>query len=285
MSDDPNAPPVESDPEDADTAALAVNDAAGNRMVPLSALISAKRENKTLHARNKELEPIAARVTEIDGKLQTAQPILDAIMTDPKLRATVQRIAAGTRATAGTVEQPDDDPDAAALAEDSGYYLQDGQLDVARAQRIMQRLDARTARQTAEAIRPLAGVTLQGKADQHFREALAATDANGVPWASQESITKAWAMLPAHLLANPQVVELAVNNAIGMDRREGRTPTAATPPLFLESAGSRTPREPAISAKTKASLERLGLTEKEFQQSNQLVEEGRQTGRIPLGVK
>jgi len=93
-----------------------------------AALIAAKRENRALAKKLKDVEPIAARAAELDDRLNRAQPIIDALVSNPKLRAEALRIAQGTRPSADSTEQPtgDEDPDAAGYAEDMGFYLADG---------------------------------------------------------------------------------------------------------------------------------------------------------------
>lgn len=280
---DPDQPIIDGDPQiDADVeqeaAGLATDDGKGNKTVPLSALISAKKALKAATKAVKDLEPIAQRSREVDERLNRAQPIIDAIITNPKLRAEAMRIAQGTRASDDRTDQPnpDEDPDAASYAEDAGFYLADGQTpDVARARRVLTRLDARHGRQTDDRIRPLAGLTLNEKANQNMREVAAMTDADGTPLATRESIQEVAQQLPPHLLANPQVLELVINSAIGIDKRKGRSPKPVEDPVFMErnnSGGGR--RDAAISPEEKKQLERLGLTEKDYAASSRRLEQG-----------
>jgi hypothetical protein len=281
-------PPTEDAEVETDAASLAV-EMGGNKMVPLSALIAAKKAGRAAEKRVKELEPEAARAAEINDRLGKAQPIIDAILTSPKLRAEALRIAQGTRTSDERTDQPDanEDPDAASYAEDAGFYLADGQTpDVARARRVLTRLDQRHGRQTDERIRPLAGVTLGNKADQNLRAIAAMTDDNGTPYATIESIREQAGKLPAHLLADPAVVDMVLNSAIGLDRRNGRTPKAPEEPLYLERQGGGGRREAAIDSSTKAQLARLGISEKDYAASSKRLEEGAANRRgITLGVK
>jgi hypothetical protein len=269
----PDAPVV--DAEETEATALAV-EMGGNKMVPLSALIAAKREGKVSRDRVKELEPVAARVTEIGGQLETAQPIINAILNNPKLRAAALREANGTRTTADTTEQPDD-ADLTAFAEDSGWYLADGVTpDAARAQRVLSRLDARHGKQTADQIRPLAGMTLNNKASANIAEAMKAEDDNGTPWATRESILEVAKELPPHLLADPAVVNLVLNSAIGMDRRKNRTPKPAEEPLYMErQGGGGKAREVALTAFERRHLESSGISEKDYRASTAKLGTGR----------
>lgn len=274
MSDDERP---EGEPEPAETdeaaAALAIDDGKGNKMVPLSALMGAKKEIKDLNKRVKDLEPVAAETAQVRDRLDKAQPFIDAIVNNPRMRAEVLRAVNGTRTSGDGTEQPQDDPEAVATAEDLNLYLPDGvTLDVARAQRINTRMDARSRRQADEAVRPLAGVALGSKADANIREALAMVDHDGVPLASAESIKEVAAQLPAHLLSNPQVMDLVINNAIGIDRRKGRTPKPLDEPLYMERNSGRRASAPAISADERAMLARVGLTEKEYAESGKQLE-------------
>lgn len=258
---------TEPDPDETEAASLAVSDAAGNRMVPLSALIAQKKENKTLKSKIGELEPIAARASEIDQKLEAAAPILNAIRNDPKLNATVARIAAGTHATSAAADQPADDEDAAGYAEDMGWYTDAGQVDAARGRRVLDRLDKRSGRQVNDAIRPLAGVTLGQKANENLRDVLNMIDANGTPMVSEESIREVASKLPPALLADPAVKELVLNYGIGLDRQKNRTPKAQDEPLFLESSRRGGSRSSGIDSELKASAERVGLSEEALKKS------------------
>ncbi len=278
MSDEELPAGTDADPEEQEAAAQAVDDGKGNKMVPLSALVNAKKALRTATKAIKELEPIAARSAEVNSRLDRAQPIIDAIVSNPKLRAEALRIAQGTRTTSETVEQPtsDEDPDAAAYAEDAGFYLGDGQTpDVARARRVLSRLDQRHGRQTAEQIRPLAGLTLGDKAQTNLQAVERMTDNDGVPLATRESIQEVGQMLPPALLANPQVSDMLITMAIGLERRKSRSPKAPDEPMYMERQGGGFRRtENTISPEEKRTLERLGLTEKDYAASTKRLESG-----------
>lgn len=297
--DDPHDPPPTDPPADPDDAALVAEvdeltrpQADTDRDKVKHALIAAKRDLRSANRRVKELEPIAARATDINTRLDRAAPIIDAIMSNPKLRAEALRSANGTRTSSDATEQPEDDAEASAFAENVfGFYLADGSTpDVARARRAMDLMDRRTGRQTDERIRPLAGMTLGRTAEENVRQALAATDDDGVPLASPESLRETITMLggpQSPMLANPQVVDLLLNNAIGLDKRKGRTPKAQDEPLYLEQAGSgRGRRSDAIDPELRESFARLGIDEKQGSAAVKRLEEGA-IGRkgIALGVK
>lgn len=275
---DPNATP---DPEEQDEAvelaSLAVDDGKGGKMVPLSALIGSKKTQRELQKRVKELEPIAARATEIGSQLERAQPIINAVLNDPKLRAAALRGSGNTdtRVSSDSTEQVDD-PDLIAFAEDAGYYMPDGTTpDTARATRQMNRFLKASGRQTDERIKPLAGVALNSEADKNIRAAIDATDDEGVPYASRESIAEVVRSLPKQLLADPQVSNLILTQAIGVDRMKKRTPKAADEPIFMERQGGRTTREAPLSSQERDFIKRSGITEKDYRAAGDQLATGR----------
>lgn len=266
-----------SNPDDAaletEVTATALDDGKGNKMVPVAAVIERERALRTANKRIKELEPIAASATDLNDRLSKAQPLIDALVTSPKLRAEALRIAQGTRTSDDRTTQPseDDDPDASSYAEDAGFYLADGVTpDVARARRVLTRLDQRHGRQTDDRLRPLAGVTLSQKGESNLARIAAMTDDKGVPYATAESIREVASQLPANLLADDRVVDLVLNNAIGIDRRKNRTPQSVDEPLYLDTAGGGRGRrnEPGLTSDVKATLARLGISEKDYNESS-----------------
>lgn len=267
--------PAEEQDEAVELASLAVDDGKGGKMVPLSALIGSKKTQRELQKRIKELEPIAGKATEVAGQLASAQPIIDAVMRSPKLMAEAVRISQGTRATTESVEQPDD-ADLVAFAEDSGWYLADNVTpDAARAGRVLARLDARHGKQTDDRIRPLAGITLNQKAQANMHEALSAVDDDGTPLATRESIAEVAKQLPPQLLADPAVVDLVLNSAIGLDKRKKRTPKPQDEPLYLErQGGGGSRREAPLSSMERAHLAASGITEKDYRASAARLEQG-----------
>jgi hypothetical protein len=118
----------------------------------------------------------------------------------------------------------------------------------------------------------LAGVTLSQKAEANLREAMAQTDQDGVPYATQESIREVAGQLPPQLLADPKVVDLVLNSAIGIDRRKHRTPKAPDEPLYLAPAGGGRRSEPAISSEEKRLLAKYGIDEKTYKESSATLE-------------
>lgn len=281
---DPNADPVADDAADeaAELVSLAVDDGKGGKVVPLSALITSKKEAKAHARRVKELEPVAQETETLRKQIADAQPYINALIADPRLRAEAIRLAQGGQPQH---EQQQQDAEAQEYAEMHGLYLTDGITpDATKARRMINWHDQRSKRTTEEAIRPWAGFALNGKAEQNVQAAIAAVDDEGVPLATEESIREIVSQMPAHLLADPRVVEIVLNNAIGIDRRTRRTPKPVDEPLYLDTPRGRRRSEPVVDAQLKGTLERLGLTEKDFTEADKATDQSARTRKgITLG--
>lgn len=248
----------------------------GKKMVtiPLGTLVGLKKTAREGKGKIKELEARTAHAAELEQRLEQASPIINAVLNDPNLRASALRAANSTRPSGDSTAQPQD-ADAVALAEEYGFYLADGITpDAARGQRVLSRIRSTAQSIAEETVRPLAGITLNGKAEANIAAAMAATDDDGVPLATPESIRETAKMLPPHLLANPQVVDLVINNAIGMDRRQRRTPKAPDEPLYLSTQSRRGPAGPILTASDRAFLARNGISEKDYLRSVKNLEQG-----------
>jgi hypothetical protein len=284
--------PSEPDPDDeaivAEVKQLAADPPTAKDKVE-AALIATKRELRAANRRMKELEPVAADHATLKKQLDAVQPIINAVVTDPKLRAEAFRIAQG-KPTSERVDQPteQDDPEAAEIATELGFVLADGSTpDLVKARRLLGVMDKRNARNTDERIKPFAGLALNQRAEANLRAAAAMTDDDGVPLATEQSIKEVASKLPAHLLSSPDVVDLVLNSAIGLDRRNKRTPKAPDEPLYLDRAGSGGGRrESAVDPELAAMFERQGIDPKRGAAAVKRLEDGA-VGRkgIALGVK
>lgn len=289
MSDEiveqPAQEPDDESAEIAAAAAQAIDDGKGNRMVPLSALLGTKKELRDATKRIKELEPQAEYGRTVGEKVDKAQPIIDAILADPQLAAAVAR---KTNPSQAQTEQPVNDPIATEYADTMGWYHPTtGEPDAARAQRAIKLHRSMARRESEDVVRPFAGMTLDGQANANMRTAIAQRDADGVPLATEESIREVAKMLPSHLLGNPQVVDLVLNTAIGLDRRNNRTPKAPDEPIYWETAGGRrAPEGAALTADEKAWCAKNGVDEKRYAATSKGLASGisNRTG-IELGSK
>ncbi len=249
---------------------VVTEDDKGEKRVSLSALKAERKQRQELQARIRELEPVAARSADLEQKLAQVTPHVDAILQNPRLKAEFLRMAGGegTRTSADGTAQPMDDQEAREHAEDNGLYLADGITpDAARARRALDRMDARAQRIVQRAVQPLASNALGNAANVNLREIIAATDDDGVPLASEQSIREYASQIPAETLAHPSVKNLILDAAIGLDRRHKRTPKAPDEPLFLSSSGGRRSSTPAISGELREMAKRVGLTDDALKKS------------------
>jgi hypothetical protein len=276
---DPNAVPDDDAAIAAEVEDLTKPQADQDRDKVKNALIQAKKELRESKRRVAELEPQLAEVAATKERLDRAQPIIEAVLTNPKLRAEALRAAQGTRPSDDRTTQPDaeDDPDAAAIAEDMGFYLADGQTpDIARGKRLLARLDTRHGRQTDDRIRPVAGLLVGSRAESNVQHALTQVDENGTPLATRESIEDTIKLMggaQSPLLANPNVVDLILNNAIGLDRRKGRTPKAPEEPLYLDRQTHGSRRSDGLSSEDKQRASRYGISDKDYAESSRKLEQ------------
>src|SRR5579862_6787674 len=155
---------------DTELASVAVDDGKGNKMVPLSALAGAKKESRASAKRVKELEAKEAEYGVLKQRLDSAQPIIDAIVNNPKLSAEARKIASGIKPTSDKVDQPDvhEDPDAVAYAETMDLYTKEGNLDVVKARKALDVVTRVSGRMANEAVKPFAGMMLGSNAERNL---------------------------------------------------------------------------------------------------------------------
>lgn len=239
---------AEDDDEDGIVEAVRVGE---QKMVPLSELIALRKERKTLREQLAQAAPAIQRAQQVDRQLQEISPYVEAIRQNPGL---IDAVKAGTHATPAHAAQPQDDTDAKDTAEDFGFYTTDGQLDIARARRVLDRATAAAEKKLQGQIAPLRQQTADTAAREMRQRVATMRDKAGQPVASEESLNEMFGLLPSELVANPQVAFVVALAAAGMDKYAGRTPRvaqapAAAPtyrePIYTESTGRRAPAGPS----------------------------------------
>ncbi len=115
----------------------------GEKYVPLSAVIEARKSAKEAKERLKELEPASQEAQQLRQYLNDVKPYIEFLRANPDfLTRTAQPQAK---------QEPQVDAEAEETARDLELYTKDGTLDVAKARRILDRT-AGVARQSAEKI-------------------------------------------------------------------------------------------------------------------------------------
>lgn len=228
------APPTDTASEDDAPDAIEV---AGQRVVPLSALQSARAEAKALKEQ-------AQRASELEARLRELEPYAQFVQNNRDLL--IQRSAPEpTPAPAA----PQVDPDALEMARLMDFYKPDGSLDVDRGAKALSVLEKRSERIADARVQPIIRQTHQDQAAQNFQRALQIKDANG-DTPSLESLQAVWSTMPPELVADPRVAGVLAATALGLDRmRTPRKPSVPVPPpaLVSEPSGGNPRTRPTLS--------------------------------------
>lgn len=139
------------------------------------------------------------------------------------------------------------DPAAAQLAQRFSLYTGDGQLDVATARAIINDQQALAQHAAQSAVAPVAQQVWQAQATANLDRVLSQRDSAGQPLVTPDDMRKTIEQTFAgmhpqraiQMLANPNIVEVIVNNALGGKARAkaGQPPPPSEDPLYRESAG------------------------------------------------
>jgi hypothetical protein len=262
QQDDTNQPPAHEDDDDGLIETVKVGE---QKMVPVGDLIKYRKDARDAKRQLAEINQRLSRAEAVEAQLNEAAPILNAIKANPKL---LDAVTKGTRATAEHVDQPQDDQDAKDTAEDMGFYTTDGQLDVARGRRVLDRATARAERKMEERLGPIRQQTAETSANAMRNRVDGMRTKDGAPLATKESLDQIFGMVPAELRADPRTAFVMTLAAAGMDLYSGRKPAAPqqtreyNEPIYTEPAGRR--GGTGVSAELAALGKRVGLTEKDL---------------------
>lgn len=263
-------PPAQEDDDDGLIETVKVGE---QKMVPVGELINYRKQAREAKRAN---ELIQQQMTTLQAQLQEVRPYVE------KLRepGVLDRLKQGTHATPAAAEQPADDQEAKDTAEDMGFYTTDGQLDVARARRVLDRIETRNARRTQSEMAPLRQRTAEQAAQVMRSRVDTMRTKEGAPLASRESIDEVFGMVPPELQADPKTAFVMALAAAGMDMFTGRKSAAPAPagreyaePIYTEAPGGRRAGA-GVSADLAALGKRVGLSDKEL-----AAAANRQTGR------
>jgi hypothetical protein len=258
---DPNAPPPDDQDDDHDLIETA--SVGGQKMVPVAELIRVRKESKAAKRELDSLRPQIERANQVSAQLAELQPVLEQFQ-----RMTPQQrdaLASGKAPSPAGTPHDAEDVEARELAEDMGLIAQDGSLDIARARKRLDKDDARFRRMMGEAVAPLRQSSAQQQAAVIRQQAMGITDKNGELIATPESITEAYAMLPAELAANPNVAAVALGVGMLIDKMRGRVVKPAqqySAPMYSEPSGRRSVS--GVTAEDRAIAAKVGLTDKDL---------------------
>lgn len=245
------------------------------KMVPLSALMEARKREREQRKANADLQ---TRQAQIDAQLSEFRPYAEKLKAHPEL---IDAIESGTRPSAPTTVQPADDQEAIEFAQDYGFITATGELDISRARRQLDKLDKRWEAKNAKQLAPLMQSEAQRAMYSHKEAARKVTLKDGSRLASDESIEQAFGMIGnvPQLAADPNVAAVMNLVAAGLDVAMGRRAAPSTraelpDPLYTEPAGG-TRRAPAANSELLRIGKLVGLGENDFKGATGITSRGK----------
>lgn len=269
---DPNPKPGDDDVDDAaDLLNIVQTDASGKKVVGLDQLIEHRKANKQQKRRIAELEAQVEEGKGLKDRLDKVLPIADAVEKDPRLAKAIQDALDGTRRSAPTTEQVDDDPDLQAYAEIHGLITKnsagDDVWDTARAKRALEIETRRTQKHMQPHIDAATDAAFGMRGEQNLAALYRMETPSGELVASDESIKEVLreSGIPMRQLADARVARTVGLMAAGLDREKGRTPKAPLEPIHFERGGGRRPGATVtLTDSEKRNAKILGLKEEEL---------------------
>lgn len=248
-------PPVEAAAPPEEATDPGVVEVAGQKLVPLSAMISERKQRQALAEK-------AARTDQLEAYVNESRPYVEFLKANPDLLK--PRQAAPPPPTSFGAPPPD--PQVESLARTLDLYTPEGQPDLVRATTIRTMM-TQTAEQIArQTIAPIHEQTHQDQSARNFQIALTYKDPQGRS-PSKESLTAIWRTMEARQTADPNVASIMTLTALGLDyanHKPGIAPPAQ-PPIVTEGAGGGA-RRPALS-QLEASIARdRGVSEAKWQE-------------------
>jgi hypothetical protein len=230
-------------------------------MVPLATLAEARQDKK---AAKEALEASKEQLKELQVFAAQAQPILQRIQADPALLAAVKAGKIETSAPKGVVDQAQVE-----MAKTLDLYNASGQPDIARAQKVLDLVQAQAKSTAAEEVRPYAERTAQGQSQANYERLKQMKLADG-SIVDPEIFEHWWTSLGAEHTQDPNVANTALLQALGHQVLTGKPfakapMAAAQPALVTEDAGGR--RTTTTMGEEQQRVARdLGVSENDFQQ-------------------
>lgn len=249
-------PVAETPPDPQEAEAVEVG---GEKMVPLSVLLETRREAKAL-------KEAAARGQAAEQYAAQAKPYMDFLAANPHILQQPSNTPAPTGA----------DPEVEALARELDLYTPKGELDTARASKIIDRQQRIAQQAAAAAVRPVREQTAQQQSAANFQRAAAVKLPDGST-VDPNALAQVWAGMPAELSADPQVATVLLAVAAGAARFNGRPQVAppGRPPLHTEDTGGTVRARPALSALDKRIIANRGMKEEDFHKATANFVKGR----------
>jgi hypothetical protein len=255
----PAEPAAPAEPEDEAV------EVAGQRLVPLAALQSARAEAKTLREQ-------AERAVQLEAQWREAQPYVEFLRNNRDLLIQRQQPE-----PTPAPQAPQADPDALEAARLMDFYKPDGTPDTDKGARWLALQEKRAERIADARVRPILQQTAQDQAAINFQRALQIKDANGET-PSLESLQAVWQAMPPDLVADQRVAGVLAATALGLDRmRNPRKATVPTPPpaLVTENSGGNPRTRPVLSPLEERIASERGISATKWAENTRSYQPGR----------
>jgi len=251
----PAAPETPPDPTEAEPDGTI--DTAGQKMVPLGALVDERRKGQALKQKADQFDQVAGYVNQV-------RPYIEFLQANPGLMTRTQQ---ETRPTPVTTTQPQDEK-AEALARTLDLYTSDSQPDVKRARTILGIIDDAAETKATAKVKPLEESTTRERSQFNFQRAMVtkAPDGRSVP---KEMLEAIWSRTDPKITSTEEGAAGVVAMALGLSVLQGHShqPTAQTPlapPLHTEPPGSRTMKAPVLSSLDEGIAKLRGMDTKTY---------------------
>ena len=222
---EPAPDPIEAEPE-------GTVDVAGQKHVPVGALIAERREKQALKQKAEQYDQLA-------GYVHQVRPYIDFLAANPGLMTRTQQ---DTAPTPVTTTQPTDQK-AEVLARTLDLYTASGEPDVKRAQAIREMIRGEAEEQAEAKVKPLQESTARERANYNYQRALITKSPDGRA-VDKDTLDAIWSRTDSKITATEEGAAGVVAMALGLSvMRGGSQPPPVTQPLaaplHTEPAGGR----------------------------------------------
>lgn len=240
----------------------------GEKLVPLSALESAREKTKTVRAELEAVKAEAGKSAEQAAKIQQLEQQLQQLA--PMAQAYQAALAAQQQQPPKPQEPtPEQTAELKEIAQELDFYKGDGSLDLDRAKRHQDRLMKMAADIARQQVAPFEQQTTVDKSVFMLQRALVTKTKDGTQ-PDPAVLREVWSRLDPKLTSTPEGAAQAYSVALGHSLLLGKSGAkAAEPipePLHTEKAGGKDVAPVTLSDRDRSLARDLGLTDKQYQE-------------------
>lgn len=239
--DGPEIPPVEEAPvpvaevpaeEANEPAEVEAVEVAGKKYVPISAVISERKQRQALQEK-------ANRTDQLEAYVNESRPYVDFLKANPDLLK--PRQVAPAAPTADPI-----DPEAEEMAKLLDLYTPEGQPDLKRASKFLKVVDVKSERRVAAGMAPIHERKFQEQSARNFQMAAQYKDPSGRS-PDPKALEQIWRTVTAEQSADPHVASILTATALGLGYATAKPQAQAPPPPLVTEGGGGGPRRAALS--------------------------------------